>query len=312
MKNTAILLENFLEMMLAERAVSSHTIHAYKRDLDDYLAFLQASKRNLADITMADIEGYLQRLFNQGVKSSSAARKLSSIRQFHGFLLEEHITEDNPAQHVAMPKPAKALPKILSEAQVSALLETAHKSKGPEGQRMACLMEILYATGLRVSELVGLPLIAVSHGRPFIRVSGKGNKERLIPLSEPAQDAILVYLPQRVTFLQGRALKDKLFPSNSESGHLTRQRFGQMLKKLALHSGIDPALLSPHVLRHAFASHLLNHGADLRMVQKMLGHTDISTTQIYTHILDTRLKSLVQNHHPLQKTEQSDVEKKDG
>ena len=231
------------------------------------------------------------------------SRRLSALRQFVRFLVSEARRADDPTATIDSPKQGRVLPKVLSEDEVGRLIETAQRRGGPDGIRLVALLEILYATGLRVSELVGLPLTAFSRDGRYLVVMGKGGKERIVPLSDPARKAMEAYLPVRAAFLvKGREARqrDFLFPSRiSEEGHLTRQRFAQLLKELAIHARIDPAKVSPHVLRHAFATHLLDHGADLRAVQKMLGHADIATTQIYTHVVSDRLRRIVTEHHPL-------------
>jgi integrase/recombinase XerD len=231
----------------------------------------------------------------------TAARRLSALRQFHRFLNGEGVRPDDPTAALDSPRQGRPLPKYLSEAEVDALLVASRARPGPDGVRLVALLELLYATGLRVSELVGLPLAAIARDRRLLSVRGKGNKERLVPLSEPAREALAAWLPLRQAALGPGSMSRWLFPSRSRQGHLTRHRFGQLLKELAIAAGLDPAKVSPHVLRHAFATHLLAHGADLRSVQRLLGHADISTTQIYTHVLEDRLRALVHEHHPLAK-----------
>ncbi len=286
-------------MLAAERGASANTIAAYRRDLEDYLAFAAQRKATALSADSAAIRAYLARMDRSGLKASTAARRLSAIRQFHRFLYAEELRGDDPTTVIDSPRTRRPLPKILSEEDVDAMLRAAHASERPDGLRMACLLEVLYATGLRVSELVGLPFAAVARQQDFIVVRGKGERERLVPLSEPAKASLAAYKEVRHRFLNGKAPSRFLFPSRAKEGHLTRQRFAQMLKELAIGCGIEPRRVSPHVLRHAFASHLLAHGADLRAVQQMLGHADISTTQIYTHVLDERLKRLVAEGHPL-------------
>jgi len=293
------LAESFLEMLAAERGAAANTRAAYDRDLRDYEAFLAERGVDARTARDRDVSAYLSHLAAGGAKPATAARRLSALRQFHHFLHAEGIRADDPTTAIDAPKRGRPLPKILSEAEVDRLLAAAGAPSGPEGVRRACLLELLYATGLRVSELVTLPLAAVRRDEPFLMVKGKGGRERLTPLSEPARAALAAYRDVRAAYLPDGRESRYLFPSRSKEGHLTRQRFGQMLKELALEVGLDPKKVSPHVLRHAFASHLLAHGADLRAVQKMLGHADISTTQIYTHVLDERLKRLVAEKHPL-------------
>jgi integrase/recombinase XerD len=224
---------------------------------------------------------------------------LSAFRQFFRFLVIDNVRSDDPTQPIDGPRLPRALPKHLEEDEVTSLIAAAQRHKGPEGARLICILELLYGAGLRVSELVALPLAAAKADRPYVIIRGKGDKERLVPLGEPARAALEAYLARRGAFLDGERSARFLFPSRSAEGHLTRRRCGQLLKELALEAGIDPARLSPHVLRHAFATHLLNRGADLRSVQEMLGHADIATTQIYTHVAGERLQRLVSEHHPL-------------
>lgn len=293
-------LESFLEMMSAERGASVHTLDAYRRDLLDFRAFLVARKRALDAANDEDIRGYLASVSVAGLKASTQARRLSAIRQFHKFLLDEDIRQDDPTSKIDAPKRGRPLPKIVSEEQTTSLIDTASIKDGPEALRLLCLIELLYASGLRVSELVTLPLNAVTGERRMLMVKGKGGKERLVPLGAPAREAIKAYLDVRKVFLPKMEKAQRfLFPSRGAAGHLTRRRVGQLLKELAGGAGIDPAKLSPHVLRHAFASHLVAHGADLRSVQQLLGHADIATTQIYTHVQDERLRRLVAEKHPL-------------
>lgn len=294
----------FLDMQAVERGASVHTLDAYRRDLDDFDDFLSVRARTLADAQTADIRAFLAELTDRGLKSTTVARRLSAIRQLYRFLYAEGRRGDDPAAVLEGPKRGRPLPKVLSLDQVGALIDTAHAraaEPAPPPERLrrlrtVCLIEVLYATGLRVSELVGLPA-AAARARDAIMVSGKGGKERLVPLSEPAKAAMTAYLAARKE--SGLEASKWLFPTSAEAGHLTRQHAARELKDLAVAAGVSPAILSPHVLRHAFASHLLAHGADLRIVQTLLGHADVSTTQIYTHVLDERLKSMVRDLHPL-------------
>ena len=291
--------ESFLEMLSAERGASVNTIEAYWRDLRHFAARLAVRGVSIEAADTDAVRDYIQSLARAGLAPGTSARRLSSLRQFYRFLFAEGIRPQDATAGIDSPRQGRALPKVLSEAEVDALLAAAGAVKGAEGIRLTALVEILYATGLRVSELVTLPLSAVPREAGVLLVRGKGDRERMVPLGAAAIEAITAYRAVRGPFLpRGREVK-WLFPSRGASGHLTRQRFAQLLKRLAAAASIDPARVSPHVLRHAFASHLLANGADLRSVQQMLGHADISTTQIYTHILDERLKSLVQAHHPL-------------
>lgn len=292
-------LEPFLEMMVAERGAAANTVDAYRRDLTGFAAYIARRGRPLESAESGDIRGYLGHLAESGQSPSTAARRLSALRQFFGFLLSEQLRDDDPSTVIDAPRRVRPLPKILSEREVDALLGAARRRDGPEGARLTALTEMLYASGLRVSELVGLPLSAVRGDQHVLIVRGKGGRERMVPLGEPATEALAAYLELRPRFLAGGADSPWLFPSRGVAGHLTRHRFAQLLKELAVEAGLNPRKVSPHVLRHAFASHLLANGADLRSVQTMLGHADISTTQIYTHVLAERLSALVRDHHPL-------------
>ncbi|GLQ11724.1 tyrosine recombinase XerD [Devosia yakushimensis] len=290
----------FLEMMSAERGAAKNTIEAYRRDLVDYAGFAKAHKQTLLTLPRETVTAYLDDLRTQGLSASSSARRLSAIRQFHRFLCADNLREDDPTRIVASPKSRRALPKVLSVAEVDKLLATAeaetNATASPQKQaaalRLYLLLELLYATGMRVSELVSLKRSAVMRDASFITVTGKGNKERVVPVNDRARDAIRAYLK---TLEPGQYL----FPATGAEGYLSRQVFARDLKSLAGRAGISSARVAPHVLRHAFASHLLGGGADLRVVQMLLGHADISTTQIYTHVLDEKLRSLVEQHHPL-------------
>jgi integrase/recombinase XerD len=292
--------EIFLEMMTAERGASRNTIESYGRDLDGLNVFLLKRGGELASASADDLRAWLSAASKSGFAASTAARRLSTLRQFYRFLFAERLRADDPASALDMPRRARPLPKILSIEEVDALMGAAGRLQGVGGLRARALLETIYATGMRVSELVTLPVSAVERDPQMLIVRGKGDKERLVPLTETAREALARWRTLRGEIkLAGKAQRF-LFPSRGAAeGHLTRQRFAQTLKELALAAGLDPARVSPHVLRHAFASHLLAGGADLRAVQVMLGHSDISTTQIYTHVLDERLKSLVNQHHPL-------------
>ena len=296
------LVETFLEMLVAERGLSANTIEAYKRDLTDFADFCDSRGIKVVDATAQDLSLYMSKLGGDGMSASTQARRLSALKQYYKFLHAETVRKDDPSTILRSPKKAQHLPKILSEEQVTLLLETAAVDKSPKGLRLTALLEVLYATGLRVSELISLPLISVMDDRDVLIVQGKGNKERMVPIGRPAKQAVNAYKTVRGNFLNGLSKSSWLFPSNSKTGHMTRQRLGQQLKELALKAGIDPTKVSPHVLRHAFASHLLANGADLRAVQQMLGHSDLTTTQIYTHVLDERLTKVVKDFHPLTQT----------
>ncbi len=298
--------EAFLETLAAERGAAANTLTAYKRDLDDFAAFAVARGGSLDGASEQTIRSYLSHLAGSGASPRTAARRLSALRQFFRFLCEDARRGDDPAAAIDSPRQPRSLPKYLSEAEVDRLLAAAGEGRDRETLRRVALLEVLYATGLRVSELVSLPLTAPSRDGAALIVRGKGDRERLVPLTGPATGALTAYLMVREQFLPrrraGSAASPWLFPSRSRQGHLTRARFAQILKELAAAAGLDPARVSPHVLRHSFASHLLARGADLRSLQQMLGHADISTTQIYTHVLDERLRSLVNNAHPLART----------
>ncbi|MFZ0494311.1 MAG: site-specific tyrosine recombinase XerD [Methylocella sp.] len=306
-RNMPRLIEAFLEMIAAERGASKNTLDAYARDLTDYAAGLARAGKAPQNAATGDIRTYLSKVAERGLKPSSSARKLSSIRQFHRFLVADGRRGDDPALIVEAPRRGRRLPKTLSVAEVDHLLAVSKEGLDDDARpaperlralRTACLLELLYATGLRVSELVTLPASAAQTKEPFIHIRGKGGRERLVPLPSEARRAISAYRAFQKKTDAGVA-RHWLFPADSASGHLTRQAFARDLKACAAAAGIGGARISPHVLRHAFASHLLQNGADLRVVQELLGHADISTTQIYTHVLDERMKAMVRDLHPL-------------
>lgn len=307
--------DSFLDMLTTERGAALNTRHAYWRDLADVSLYVRDSRgKEIENASAEDLKAYLSDLSNKihvkgqnknQIAVRTVARRLSALRQFYRYLVSENVRQEDPTSAIESPKQTRTLPKTLSESEVSALIKAAAEQGGAESTRLVCLLEMLYATGLRVSELVGLPLSAVSEGNQFIMVEGKGGRERMVPLSDQAQKAVERYIELRKQFIAmddaGRQAK-WLFPSRtSDSGHLTRQRFAQLLKDLARAAQIDEDRVSPHILRHAFATHLLSNGADLRAVQKMLGHADIATTQIYTHIIGKKLKKTVEEKHPLSK-----------
>jgi integrase/recombinase XerD len=306
------LIELFLDMLAAEQGAGDNTLEAYRHDLTDFSEFLARTGKGFAVAETQGLRASLADLDTRGFKSSSVARRLSAIRHLFRFLLHERIRGDDPAAILSGPKRGRGLPKVLSIADVDRLLVRAKalteapEASGPQrlrAKRLYCLLEVLYATGMRVSELVALPASAARRDASMIVVRGKGNKERLVPLNEASRQAMADYLAAMEALKpekkKNAAGSKWLFPSFGESGHLTRQHFARDLKELAASAGLAPRLVSPHVLRHAFASHLLHNGADLRIVQTLLGHTDISTTQIYTHVVEERLKSLVRDLHPL-------------
>jgi integrase/recombinase XerD len=304
----------FLDMLAAERGGAKNTLAAYARDLDDLSTHLAKAGRSIANASTGDLRGYLAALSKRDFAASSVARRLSAIRQLYRFLYAEGKRADDPSAIIEGPKRARTLPKVLSIADVDRLLAAARagmtSAQAPperlRGARLVCLIEVLYATGLRVSELVALPASAAERNARMLVVRGKGDKERLVPLNDAAKTAMRDYLALVAGGRDGQerpAAKSKwLYPSFGESGHLSRQHFARELKELAAAAGLSADAVSPHVLRHAFASHLLHNGADLRVVQTLLGHADISTTQIYTHVLEERLKSLVRDLHPLAET----------
>lgn len=299
--------ESFLEMMSAERGAALNTLSSYERDLEDVQSFLVSRKTSLAGACGTDLTAYLADLGRKGFAPSSQARRLSALRQFYKFLYAEGLRGDDPTTILDSPKKGRTLPKTMSEDDVTRLLERAAFEAEAPGSvhlpriRMLALLELLYATGMRVSELVSLPARVLDQEGRFLVIRGKGNKERLVPLSHSAIGAMARYGEARHAALVDDTDNPWLFPSTGKEGHLPRQVFARDLKSLAARAGLRAAAISPHVMRHAFASHLLQHGADLRVVQELLGHSDISTTQIYTHVLEERLRQLVQTHHPLAK-----------
>ena len=300
-------LSQFLDMLAAERRAADNTLQAYRRDLDAFVAFLRTSDRDVVDVLPADVVGYMRALGDAGLASASRARRLSAVRQLYKFLISEGAIAEDPTYGYAGPKKGRSLPKTLSVAEVDQLIEAARTridtATGREkfrALRLYALLEMLYATGMRVSELVTLPRSVLTGDGRVLTIKGKGGRERLVPLNRAAREALTRYLDVGYEDGVARMLRTKfLFASRGAEGHLTRQRLAQELKQLAEDAGLDPQRVSPHVLRHAFASHLLDRGADLRSVQQLLGHADISTTQIYTHVLEERLKQVVFERHPL-------------
>ena len=299
-RDNATLIESFLDMMSAERGASRNTLAAYRRDLLDLAAVM-----NLRDATREEVKRYLETLSASGMAPSSQARRLSAYRQFFAFLYSENIRPDDPTNAIDAPRRSRPLPKILSAEDVGKLIDAATEvaAESAEGRRLLAMLEVLYAAGLRVSELVALPLSAAMSRDGFILVRGKGNKERLAPLNSHARAAIASWLEVRDASLPKGAKTSKfLFPSRGADGHITRRRCHQLLKDLAIKACIDPEKLSPHVLRHAFATHLVEGGADLRSVQTILFFNDTATTEIYTHVAKDRLQAVVESAHPLGKT----------
>jgi len=299
-------LPRFLEAIRAERDAARNTLLAYARDLGDFADFLAARGHAYPDADRADIEAYLVDLTDRGMARATRARRLSAIRQLYRFAFLEGWRDSDPAALIKGPKRQRSLPASLSEADVDRLLGAAedHGRTRLDRARATCLMQILYATGLRVSELVALPAASVRGDPRMILVRGKGGRERMVPLSVPARNALAAWLALRDAAEDARAAEGHprsphLFPARTRTGHWTRERFYLMVKELAQTAGLNPAAVSPHVLRHAFATHLLAHGADLRVIQTLLGHASIATTEIYTHVLEARLRELVFEHHPL-------------
>jgi integrase/recombinase XerD len=293
-------IKQFLQMMAVERNAARPTLDAYGRDLDDLMHTLEVAPSGLLGLGETDIARYFAALDARGLASSSMQRKRSAVRQFYRFCVAENICSNDPSRKIAAARKGLKLPKILSRGEVEALIDATEVKDPNQAIRLRCLIEMAYASGMRISELVSLRLDAVVRDPAFLIIKGKGGVERLVPLNPAARTAIKAYLDIRGAFLQAKDQANPfLFASRGADGHLTRRRVGQLLDEAALNAGIDPARVSPHVLRHAFATHLLEGGADLRTVQTLLGHADISTTQIYTHVANERLREVVEAHHPL-------------
>ncbi|MEQ9693463.1 site-specific tyrosine recombinase XerD [Shimia sp. SDUM112013] len=303
-------ISTFLDAQAAEHGAARNTQEAYARDLRDVFEWTAREGRELATLTRADIEAYLVHCEAQGLAKSTRARRLSAIKQLYRFAFEEGWRADNPAIQIKGPGRDQRLPKTLDMVEVDALLQAARQFGRNEADRLrnTCLLELLYATGMRVTELVSLPVSATRGDPRMLLIRGKGNKERMVPLSPPARDALAAWLTQRDTaedkarLEKGKPASRFLFPSRGKLGHLTRNRFYLLIKDIAVQAGVSPAKVTPHTLRHAFATHLLANGADLRTIQTLLGHADVATTEIYTHVLDERLRELVETHHPLAKS----------
>ena len=302
--NNYLILENFLEVLASEKGLAVNTRISYKNDILQFLVFLEKNKKKINEITPIDIEKFTSKFTTQGLEKSTISRKMSALSHFFIFLLEENIIKSNPIHELDLPKQIKKLPKILSVDQVEKLIKSSREDQSINGIRLNTMIEILYATGIRISELVEMKLSATYAEKNFLLVQGKGNKERLVPISENTEDKIKDFLKIRNKFLYNDSESKWLFPSKQSSkGHITRQRFNQLLQTLCERVNLNNIKISPHKLRHAFATHLLANGVDLRSLQQMLGHADISTTQIYTHVLKDRLKKLVSDNHPLSKIE---------
>ncbi len=302
--NNQLILENFLEVLASEKGLAVNTRISYKNDILQFLVFLEKNKKKINEITPIDIEKFTSKFTTQGLEKSTISRKMSALSHFFIFLLEENIIKSNPIHELDLPKQIKKLPKILSVEQVEKLIKSSREDQSVNGIRLNTMIEILYATGIRISELVEMKLSATYAEKNFLLIQGKGNKERLVPISENTEDKIKDYLKIRNEFINNDTDSKWLFPSKQSSkGHITRQRFNQLLQTLCERVSLNNIRISPHKLRHAFATHLLANGLDLRSLQQMLGHADISTTQIYTHVLKDRLKKLVSDNHPLSKIE---------
>lgn len=307
-------INSYLEMLASEKGAAQNTIAAYDRDLIDVDLFMQSRNTSVESAKVADINGYIDALTNKtqikGDRENkttprTVARRISALRQFYKFIISEGVREDDPTSTVEAPKQKRTLPKILTEEEMNHVIKVAGEKGTPASKRLVCLLEMIYSTGLRVSELVSLPLTAYQEDSQFMIVEGKGGRERMVPLTSAAQKTLQDYVNNRKVFIgenDNGTQAQWLFPSKTSiKGHLTRQRFAQMLKDLSKAAGMPMGKVSPHIIRHAFATHLLKNGADLRAVQKMLGHADIATTQIYTHMLDEEVNEKVQANHPLSK-----------
>lgn len=311
-KDDHLWISTFLEAQAADLGASRNTLLAYGRDLKDFAGWVARKGAEFNDLTQEQIEAYLVACDAEGLSRATRARRLSAIRQLYRFAFEEGWRRDNPAIQIRGPARSKALPKTLEVIEVDRLLDAARSSGRTPFDRLrnTCLMELLYATGMRVSELVSLPVAAARGDPRMLLVAGKGGKERMVPLSPPAREALAAWLEARdgaeaEAEAEGRPASRFLFPSRGKAGHLTRQRFFLLIKEFAVSGGVAPEKVTPHTLRHAFATHLLANGADLRAIQALLGHADIATTEIYTHVLDARLSELVLDHHPLSRSKTS-------
>ena len=291
----------FLESQAADRNASLNTLEAYQRDLNHFTKWINKPALN---VLKADIEGYIQDLFSKEFKVSTINRRISTLKQFYLFLFNEGTIASNPCLHIKTAKSPATLPKVVSSKQMGDFLDFLRNATEPAHIRIRAILELLYASGLRVTELIRLPVNCVVNGataQPMILVKGKGNKERLVPLNDTCIEALFTYLKVREIFVSGPKSSVFLFASRSKEGCLTRQRVGQLIKETALEFGLNPTMISPHVFRHSFATHLLQGGSDLLTIQKLLGHSDIATTQIYTHVMPISVYQLVQKHHPIAK-----------
>ncbi len=293
------LISAFTETITAERGAASNTIAAYTRDLEDFGEFLDSKRKTFENAMLAELRAYLSSLVKRGLSAKTQARRISALREFYKYLYTEKIRSDNPTDALDSPRTGRSLPKYLSEDEINRLFKAVEELKSPKKDRMKVLLEILYASGLRVSELISLPAATANVKENFLIIRGKGSKDRMVPLTDAAKQALKDWIPVRERTLPKGRESRWLFPSKGKTGHLTREGFFEELKSLAIIAGIAAERVSPHVIRHSFASHLIAHNADLRTVQQMLGHSNIATTQIYTHILDNRLKKTVEKNHPL-------------
>ena len=300
--NYNLLVENFLEILASEKGLSKNTLYSYKIDLDQFINFLKKKSIKSKEFKDKDIKEFISTFKNKGYEKSTVSRKISSLTHFFNFLLDEKEIEINPLSNFEIPKQTKKLPIILSNKHIDKILEFTRQDQSATGIRLYTMIEILYATGIRISELVEMKLSSIYEDKNFLLVSGKGNKERLVPISKNTRETLDKYLTIRSHFISEKIKSIWLFPSKQSSvGHITRQRFNQLLNELNLRADLGIKSISPHKLRHAFATHLLENGMDLRSLQQILGHADISTTQIYTHVLKERLKEIIKDNHPLSK-----------
>ena len=299
--------ESYIEMIVSERGAAKNTVDAYLRDLSMFTSYLQNKGQSVLNADTSTIREHLVVLKKRGLSASTQARHLSTLKQFFKFLQSDDIRADNPCEKIDKPQTRRPLPKTLSEREVDKLIRTARSYANPAGIRTLCIVELLYSTGLRISELASLKINSLAHDSKALRVMGKGRKERMVPVGEPAAKALNDYLQVRHALMAANTETNWLFPSRNGISHLTARRISQILKTLSIASNINPDKISPHVLRHAFASHLLANGADLRSVQLMLGHSDISTTQIYTHVLHSRLENFLMRNHPLANIERDNT-----
>jgi len=304
--NYNLLVENFLEVLASEKGLAENTLQSYKIDLNQFISFAQRKGNKIGELTDDNIKEFISDFKNKGYEKSTVSRKISSLTHFFNFLLEEKEIDINPLSNFEIPKQKKKLPIILSHSHIDKILKFTKKDHSAEGIRLYTMIEILYATGIRISELVEMRLSSIYEDKNFLLVTGKGNKERLVPIGKKTRETINKYLTIRNHFVSDQNNSIWLFPSKQSSiGHITRQRFNQLLNQLNLKANLGIKKISPHKLRHAFATHLLENGMDLRSLQQILGHADISTTQIYTHVLKERLKEIIKDNHPLSKVDLS-------